>query len=210
MPPKTRFTADDIVLAAYELVREKGLEGLSAPAVASKMGCSTMPIYSHFKNMQELEDAVVKKAWKLSMDYKSRTYTGDVWVDQGIGYVLFSKDERNLFKCMLDSRNQEFKYEMHIANWQFLEKQLKGYAPFDDLTNEQQERVRYARAMLTHGIATAPRVAANRVLLGDDDLLARFLTNVSKALRSGFKEIPPLTPKDKRLFEEKKKIIKDY
>jgi len=210
MPRKKQFVAEDVVTAAFELVKEKGLEGLSAPAVANKMGCSTMPIYSHFKNMQTLEDEIVKKAWKLSMDYKAKTYTGDVWVDQGIGYIRFSQDERNLFKCMLDSRNQELKYEMHIANWQFLAEQLNGYEAFHDLTEEQQERVRYARAMLTHGIATAPRVAANRILLESDELLAKFLTNVSMALRSGFKEIPPLTPKDKRLFEEKKKKITKY
>ncbi|MGD9151230.1 MAG: TetR/AcrR family transcriptional regulator, partial [Desulfobacterales bacterium] len=62
MPRKTQFTAEDVVIAAFELVKEKGLAGLSAPAVAEKMGCSTMPIYSHFKNMQALEDEVVKKA----------------------------------------------------------------------------------------------------------------------------------------------------
>ena len=56
MPRKTQFSAEDVILAAYELVREKGLAGLSAPAVANKMGCSTMPIYSHFKNMQVLTE----------------------------------------------------------------------------------------------------------------------------------------------------------
>ena len=97
MPRKAQFSAEDVVTAAFELVRENGLPGLSAPAVANKMGCSTMPIYSHFQNMQALEDEIVKKAWKLSMEYKSKTYTGDVWIDQGIGYVRFSKDEPNPF-----------------------------------------------------------------------------------------------------------------
>ena len=210
MPRKTQFIAEDVVTAAFELVRKKGLPGLSAPAVAGQMGCSTMPIYSHFKNMQALEDEVVKKAWKLSMAYKSRTYTGDVWIDQGIGYVLFSKKESNLFKCMLESHNPKLKYEMHLANWHFLEEQLEGYEAFSDLDETQRERVRYARAMLTHGIATAARVATNRVLLEDDELLTLFLKNVSKALLTGFKDLPPITPKDKRWFEERKKKIKKF
>ena len=210
MPRKTKYNADDVVLAAFELVREKGLAGLSAPAVAQKMGCSTMPIYSHFKNMQALEDEVVKKAWKVSMAYKARTYTGDVWIDQGIGYVHFSKEESNLFKCLLESHNPELKYEMHLANWHFLEEQLDGYEAFNDLDEMQRERVRYARAMLTHGIATAERVAANRVLLEDDELLILFLTNVSKALLTGFKDLPPVAPKDRRKFEERKKKINNF
>jgi AcrR family transcriptional regulator len=210
MPRKTKYSQEDVVRAAFELVREKGLSGLSAPAVAEKMGCSTMPIYSHFKNMQALEDEVVKKAWKLSMEYKSYTYTGDVWIDQGIGYVIFSKKEQNLFKCMLDSRNIELKYEMHLVNWQFMADQLKGYDSFKELNEEQQERVRYARAMLTHGIATAARVAANKILIEDDQLLAMFMTNVSKALLAGFKEIPPITPKDRQRFKERKNRIPNY
>jgi hypothetical protein len=52
MPRKTQFAAEDVVTAALELVRVNGLAGLSAPEVARKMGSSTMPIYSHFKNMQ--------------------------------------------------------------------------------------------------------------------------------------------------------------
>ena len=60
MPRKTKYSAEDVVMAAFELVREKGLAGLSAPAVAKKMGCSTMPIYSHFENMQALEEGCQK------------------------------------------------------------------------------------------------------------------------------------------------------
>ena len=207
MPRKTKYSAEDVVMAAFELVREKGLAGLSAPAVAKKMGCSTMPIYSHFKNMQALEDEVVKKIWKLSREYKAKTYSGDVWIDQGIGYVRFAKDEQNLFKCIIDAHNLELKYEMHIVNWQFLAEKLEGYEAFKDLDEGQKERVRYARAMLTHGIATAARVAANRALLEDDELLTKFLTNVSKALLAGFREIPPLAPKEIRMLKEKRKNI---
>jgi len=210
MPRKTKYSAEDVVMAAFELVREKGLAGLSAPAVAKKMGCSTMPIYSHFKNMQALEDEVVKKIWKLSREYKAKTYSGDVWIDQGIGYVRFAKDEQNLFKCIIDAHNLELKYEMHIVNWQFLAEKLEGYEAFKDLDEGQKERVRYARAMLTHGIATAARVAANRALLEDDELLTKFLTNVSKALLAGFREIPPLAPKEIRMLKEKRKNISNY
>jgi hypothetical protein len=174
------------------------------------MGCSTMPIYSHFKNMQALEDEVVKKIWKLSWEYKAKIYSGDVWIDQGIGYIRFSKDEPNLFKCIIDAHNQKLKYQMHIINWRIQAEQLEGYEAFNDLNEEQQERVRYARAMLTHGIATAARVAANRALLEDDELLTKFLTNVSKALLAGFREMPPLAPKEKRMLEERKKNIGMY
>ena len=77
MPRKTKFSAEDIIRAAFELVRQKGLGGLSAPAVAAAIGASTMPIYSYFDNLEKLKDAVAIKGWHLLMEYETRHYTGD-------------------------------------------------------------------------------------------------------------------------------------
>ena len=209
MPRKTQFTIENVVMAAFELVREKGLAGLSAPAVADKMGCSTMPIYSHFKNMQALEDEVVKKTWGLVMKYQSQRYTGDVWVDQAIGYVRFARNEKNLFKCMLDGHNPELRYEMHQKQWQYLAERLEGYDAFDRLDEEQRTRVRYSRSMLSHGVAMSPNTGLNKVIVEDDKLLAGFLSTVSQALLKGYEALPPLEEDKKRLLEEKIKKITD-
>ena len=74
----------------FELVKENGLAGLSAPLVAKKMGSLTMPIYSHFKNMQALEDEVIKKASDLVIKYQSENYTGDVRIDPAVRNVSFA------------------------------------------------------------------------------------------------------------------------
>ncbi len=205
MPRKPQFSAEDIVLAAIELVRDKGLAGLSAPAVAEKMGCSTMPIYSHFKNMQALEDEIVKKAWERVNRYQTDSYTGDVWVDQAIGYVRFAREEKHLFKCLLDGRNQELKYRMNRRQWDHLAEALDGYAAFKGLGEEKLARARYTRAMLSHGIATAAKIGMNKIFFEDDHLLARFLTDASQALLQGYQEIPPLEGEERRLMEEKLK-----
>lgn len=209
MPRKTQFTAEDVILAAFELVREKGLAGLSAPAVADKMGCSTMPIYSHFKNMQALEDEVVKKAWKLVMNYQAERYTDDVWVDQAIGYVRFARKENNLFKCMLDGHNPELRYEMHKSQWQFLAEGLEGYEAFKGLDEDQCARLRYSRAMLSHGVAMSPNTGLNKVIVENDALLAGYLSTVSQALLKGYEGLPPLEEDKKHLLEEEIKKITD-
>ena len=179
MPRKTQFTAEDVVTAAFELVRQKGLVGLSAPAVAEQMGCSTMPIYSHFKNMQALEDEVIQKAWTLVVEYETRHYTGDRWIDQAMGYVLFARDERNLFDCMLAGRNLELKYEMQKRHWQYQADRLDNYEGFKDLDKDQCTRIRYARAMLSHGVATSPKTGMNRIMVENDEILAGFLTKLT-------------------------------
>ncbi|MGD8963289.1 MAG: TetR/AcrR family transcriptional regulator [Desulfobacterales bacterium] len=203
MPRKTQFTAENVVTAAFELVREKGLAGLSAPAVAKKMGCSTMPIYSHFENMQALEDAVVEKSWDLVMHYQSKEYTGDTWIDQAVGYVVLARDERNLFKCMFDSHNPELQYEMQKKHWQYNAERLEDYADFKNFDEEQRTRIRYARAMLSHGVATSPKTGMNRIMVENDEILAGFLTTVSRALLKGYKDLPPLEKEKRRLLDQK-------
>lgn len=202
MSRKTQFTADDVVMAAFELVREKGLTGLSAPAVAKKMGCSTMPIYSNLKNMQTLEDEIVRKAWRLLKEYETKTYTGDTWIDLAVGYVLFARDEPNLFTCMHTGHNRDLRFELHARHWRWQEKRLDNYSEFKKLDEEQRMRVRYARAMLSHGVATSPNTEFNRFIIDNDDILAGFMTNVSRALLNGFKTLPPLETHNRRLIEE--------
>jgi AcrR family transcriptional regulator len=203
MPRKTQFTAENVITAAFKLVREKGLDGLSAPSVAEKMGCSTMPIYSHFKNMQALEDEVIQKAWTLVVEYETRHYTGDRWIDQAMGYVLFARDERNLFNCMLAGRNLNLQYEMQQKHWQYQTERLEDYPGFKNMDEEQRTRIRYARAMLSHGVAMSPNTGMNKVIIENNTFLSGFLTNVSQALLKGYKDLPPIPENKQRLLDEK-------
>ena len=209
MPRKTQFTVEDVIKAAFELVREKGLAGLSAPAVAAEMGCSTMPIYSHFKNMLALEDEVVKKAWNMAMQYEGERHTGDAWVDQAVGYVRFAREEYNLFHCRIEGRNLKLRFEMMMKNWQYLAKLLKGYDAFNDLNDELIKKIRYARAMLSHGVAMTPKSGLNKIILENDDILSTFLTVVSNVLLTGYKATPPLEGDMKHSWEKMKKRFEE-
>ena len=209
MPRKPQFTTEDVVSAAFELVREKGLAGLSAPAVAEKMGASTMPIYSHFENMQALEDEVVKKAWGLVNQYQTNKYTGDAWIDQAIGYIRFAREENNLFRCILDGRNRELKLRMNRHQWENLTKALESYDAFKELDDEEVLRIRYARVMLSHGIATAAKIGLNKIFFENESLLTRFLIGASQALLQGYKTVPALKGEERRLMEKKIKEMLD-
>lgn len=208
MPRKTQFTAEDVIKAAIDLVRKHGLSKLSASAVAEEMGCSTMPIYSHSQNMQTLEDEVVKRVWKLVMEYQAESYTGDVWVDQAIGWVVFSRNEENLFKCLTDNNNIELKFEMQVKHWQYLADRLEVYNGFDGMDEELSERVRYTHALLTHGLATTPRTGFNKIIIEDDRILYGFMTNASQALIKGYKQLPPVEEAHRNYVKEKRRALK--
>jgi AcrR family transcriptional regulator len=209
MPRKTQFNSEDIIKAAIELVRKQGLAKLSAAAVAEEMGCSTMPIYSHSKNMQTLEDEVVRRVWKLVMEYQAESYTGNVWVDQGIGWVVFSRDEENLFKCLTDNNNIELRLKMQVKHWQYLADRLEAYDGFDGMDEELSERVRYAHALLTHGLATSARTGFNKIIIEDDRILFGYMKNASLALIKGYKQLPPVEEADRNYVKEKLKALVD-
>ena len=63
MPPKVKITKEEIIAAALELLRQKGLEAVNARAVAQMLGCSTQPIFSNYSSMADLQQDVLAAAY---------------------------------------------------------------------------------------------------------------------------------------------------
>ncbi len=186
MPRKSQFTAEKIAEAAYGLARENGWKGLSVTAVAKRIGSSTMPIYSYFDNLEKLKNAVVVKAWHLLMEYETRSYTGDIWVDQSMGYISFAMAENNLFHCMFDGRKNELQLKMRLLHWNRLTESLKGHEDFKGLESEQLFLIRYSRGMFTHGLATS--VISNwGKLLEVDGMIENLVVAVCRSVLEGYR-----------------------
>ena len=54
MPPKPKVTRNQIVAAAFELVRTQGHESLNVRTLAKALGCSTQPLLYWFDSMEEI------------------------------------------------------------------------------------------------------------------------------------------------------------
>ena len=64
MPPQVRFTREEIAECAFEIAREKGIEAVTSREVGLRIGCSTRPIFTAFKNMDEVKGEQVHFALK--------------------------------------------------------------------------------------------------------------------------------------------------
>ena len=105
---KKAFTKEEIVEAAFQVVRKQGRKKLSARAIARELNSSTMPIYSTINSMKELEQEVGQKFTELLLQYCLTPWTGNFLVDMSFGYVRFAKDEKELFRIMfLDDQPSE-------------------------------------------------------------------------------------------------------
>ena len=58
MPPRPKFSREEIVEAALRVVSEKGVEALTAKALGDALGSSARPIFTVFRSMKEVQDEV--------------------------------------------------------------------------------------------------------------------------------------------------------
>ena len=61
MPPKNRFTREEIIEAAFEVAKEEGFSKITARSVASRLNLLVAPIYANFKAIDELVQAAVQR-----------------------------------------------------------------------------------------------------------------------------------------------------
>ena len=155
MPPKLKFTKEQIIDAAFHLVRKNGWQALTTRALADALGASARPIYSFFSSMAELEEEIVKKAVALLHDHMSRQRTDDPWHDHGIGYVMFAMEEKQLFRCINDEKHIALFKKYGDIIWTTLTDSLSDYPPFRELKEEQVQKIQLQRWLFAHGLAFA-------------------------------------------------------
>ena len=153
MPPKFKFTKEQIIESAFNIVRRKGWEGLTTRSLAGELGASARPIYSFFKSIGELEEDTVKMAVDLLQEYMTRKSTGDPWHDHGIGYVMFAMEEKYLFKSINDDKHIMYFKKYGDFIWDTLTGTLSEYPPFQGLTDEQIFQIQLNRWLFAHGLA---------------------------------------------------------
>lgn len=101
MPPKAKFTRDEIVEAALNIVKTDGLEALTSRALGTYLGSSARPIFTVFNNMDEVWQAVIKSAKTLYKEYVDKGLN-EKHPFKGVGmqYILFSVNEPKLFQLL--------------------------------------------------------------------------------------------------------------
>lgn len=106
MPPKPKFTKEEIVAAALELVSDKGMSALTSRDLGARLGSSARPIFTVFNSMEEVQEAVRDAAMKRFESYaeKAVNYT-PVFKQVGMQMILFAKEEPMLYQLGFMTNN---------------------------------------------------------------------------------------------------------
>ena len=108
MPPKTKFTKEQITKAALGVVSEKGAQALTAKELGAALGTSTTPIFTVFNSMQEVQDAVMLAAMERFEEYAHKAaHLGPVFKQVGMQMIMFAKEEPKLYQLIFMSSISE-------------------------------------------------------------------------------------------------------
>ena len=101
MPPKAKFTRDKIIQAGLNIIRENGVEALSARALGAKLGSSARPIFTVFESMEEVQAEIKKSAKSIYAEYVKKGLEQEL-AFKGVGtqYILFAIQEPKLFQLL--------------------------------------------------------------------------------------------------------------
>ena len=179
-PPITKIQKEDIINAAYEIVRLEGIGALNARVIAKKLKCSVQPIFYKFKNMDELKEELYKKIFKTYRKYM--TVDGDKplpYKEIGINYIKFAKEEPQLFRILFMSQSDLTPENFIKYDESYLE--ISKYAGMaTGIVNENDVNSFHLKMWtFTHGVAT---MIATKTCNFTDEQISQMLTDEFKAL----------------------------
>lgn len=189
MPLKSSFTKDAFIDAAFKIVRTKGWDNLSARSLAKELNCSTMPIYSYLKSMKSLYEELRKKAVDLLITYQTTPRTGQIFFDMGIGYILFAKQEKNLFRFLYqrkegEERYQEIEKKIRESALKNLTQNMKADPILEGLGEQKLKDVLTRLWIFVHGLAF---LVNNNAFTDDENYILEAIKETGRLLILGEK-----------------------
>lgn len=101
MPPKPKYTRDEVIQAAFELTEEKGILNVTARDVGRRLGTTPTPIFTYFNGMDELKEAVYQKALRESTDYISECINYmPAFKEFGLRWIRYAYEHPNIYRMV--------------------------------------------------------------------------------------------------------------
>ncbi len=155
MPPKSRYTKEQVIMAALELTRENGFDSVSARSVGTALKSSQNVIFSSFENMDELKEAVVAEAGRFYIEYQKTAVQESKdppYLAAGIAYIGFANVEPELFRLLFMRDRSKERFHNDFNDFDVIAERLQErYGVSIDEARELHLRM----WLFVHGIASA-------------------------------------------------------
>ncbi len=183
MPPKFRFTREEITEVALELVREKGMDCLTARELALRLKSTPKLIFGRFENMAEVKKSVIESAHLLEKEYFNAEIASGKFPPYkaiGVGYIRFAQKERELFK-LLYMRDRTQTDLSSAEEYDGLDEIIEIIIKNTGLSEEKALRLHSEMWVFVHGLAV---MSATDYLRWNDEYIATALTDVYEGVKN--------------------------
>lgn len=185
MPRKSSYTREQIASRALQLIRDKGVEKLSARSLGAALGCSSSPIFTLYSGMDEVLGEVRKSANRVFSDHMAGIMDYErPFQEFSLRLMRFARKERHLFYFLFLQKQPVAQADLRPEAYECLEGLKKSYG----LTNEQLDFMSRQMWTMTCGLTllVAKQGQYYSEELVEDILSAQFLATMD-FIKSGKK-----------------------
>jgi AcrR family transcriptional regulator len=182
MPPKQKFTREQVISAALEITRHEGINALTARRLGAELGSSSRPIFTIFQNMNEVQNETVLAARALYNQYVSTGLSKpNAFKGVGMAYIQFAKDEPKLFRLLFMTENEAVPELTDVLSMidenssQIIEAVKRGFG----LDDTRAQKIYQDLWIFTHGIAS---LCATKVCQFGEAEISEMLDDVFRSI----------------------------
>lgn len=181
MPTTVKISKEMILNAAFEIVRQDGIEKVSNREIAKKLKCSIRPIYYQFENASEMQKELYQKLEKYFYEFLLTNRSDGIpqYKQIGINYIKFAKKEKKIFQAL-------FMSELGLTPNAFVSKAGEDYQKISEFikvsTNLEDGDIKDFHTKMwifCHGIAT---LVANNTICLEEHQVQELLSSEFQAL----------------------------
>ena len=186
MAPKNKFTKEEMIEAALRVVRAKGIDGLTAKALANELGTSTQPVFTAFGSMDNAKAEVYAATVRVYDRYANTGLQEKIpFLGVGMQYIRFAREEPALYRLLFLTESKEFSAMSAMEHLQELVRPM--LMNIYHITAEEADVYFRDLWLVVHSLATL-------IVTGDctysDREIGQILTGFSVSICKSIKEIP--------------------
>ena len=183
MPPKFKFTREEIIQAGLELTREQGFSAVTARALGARLGCSVKPIFTLFQNMEQVQQEILSAAHRQYLAYLEHAIEQSEYPPykaSGMAYIHFAQEERELFKLLFMRDRSQEEPQQSPEETQRISELVQAATGLD---RESAYLFHLETWIYVHGVAS---MLATSYLDWDEQFISQSLTDIYQGLRHRF------------------------
>lgn len=187
MPQKAKFSREEIINAAVNVVESGGIAALTARTLGERLGSSARPIFTVFNGMDEVMHGVTRYATALYRSYVTEGLAASpAFKGVGTAYIRFASEHPKLFRLLFMSERVDVPDTDSVLGIieesynEILHSITDGYG-VDEAT---AKRLYLHLWIYTHGIAT---LTVDKTCRFGAEEISALLTEVFKGLIKGEK-----------------------